>query len=174
MKARILHIEDKVKQGEVDLASLGAFRYRPGAEIDARTILHQPQVTLYCLDDEHGQAVFTEAPPGVDVSQEPFLHRTQYLKAQRLLSVTYGTLHEMADAVGDGFESLIPMYSVARCGGTVMSRAMSRLDNVLSLDEPDVYNNIVMMRPRNGRRDAELVHLLRSSRGCCTTPLTET
>jgi hypothetical protein len=162
MKARVLYIEDRIKRGEFDVASLSVFRYRPGPTIDARTILDQTQITLYCLDDEHGQAVFTEAPPGVDISEEPFIHRTQYRNAQRLLTVTYGTLHELAAAVGDRFKSLIPMYSVARCGGTAMSRAMNRLDNVLSLDEPDVYSNIVVMRPRNGRRDGELVRLLRS------------
>ncbi len=168
MEARILHIEDKVsirefrELGHAGMSGLSAFRYRPGATIDARTILDQPQITLYCLDDEHGQAVFTEAPQGVDVTQEPFIYPAQFRNAQRLLTVPYGTLHELADTVGDRFETLISMYSVGRCGGTLMSRAMSRVDTVLSLDEPAVYNYIVLMRPRNGRRDAELVRLLRS------------
>src|SRR5271166_74939 len=113
MKARILHIEDRVSTREfrelVD-AGMSAFRYRPGATIDARTILHQPQITLYCLDDEHGQAVFTEAPQGVDVTQGPFIYPAQFRNAQRLLTVPYGTLHELADAVGDRFETLISMY----------------------------------------------------------------
>jgi len=163
MKAQVLYIEDKVRKAELELTSLGDFRYRPGTSIDARTLLHQPHVSLYCLDDQHGQAVFTEAAPGVDVSRGPFMYRTQYSTAQRLLTVDYGTFHDLADAAGDRFQSLIPMYTVGRCGGTVLSRAMSRLDHVLSLDEPDVYNSIVLLRARNGRRDAELVRLLRSS-----------
>lgn len=165
MKARILHIEDKVSirefRGMVN-AGVSAFRYRPGATIDARTILDRPEITLYCLDDEHGQAVFTEAPQGVDVTEGPFIYPAQFRNAQRLLTVPYGTLHELADTIGDRFETLISMYSVGRCGGTLMSRVMNRVDTVLSLDEPEVYNDIVVMRPRNGRRDAELVRLLRS------------
>jgi hypothetical protein len=162
MEARVLLIEDKVKKGEIDIASLSTFRYRQGPTIDARIILDEPQITLHCLDDEHRQAVFVEAPPGVDVSKEPFFFRAQYHHAQRLLTVPYETLHELAELMGDRFQRLIPMYSVARCGGTLMSRSFDRVNTVLSLDEPDVYNNIVLMRPGNGSRDAELTKLLRS------------
>ena len=163
MEARVLHIEEKIKRGELEVASLSGFRYRTGPTVDAQIILDQPQITLHCLDDEHRQAVFVEAPPGVDVNLGPFISWAQYQNAQRLLTVPYETFCALSDAMGDRFSRLIPMYSVGRCGGTLMSRALNRLDNVLSLDEPDPYNNIVRMRPGNRSRDAELTRLLQAS-----------
>jgi len=71
-------------------------------------------------------------------------------------------LHRLADAMRDPFNELILLYSVGRCGGTLVSRAVNRLDGVLGLDEPDVYNNIVLMRPRDGSRDVDLTRLLHS------------
>jgi hypothetical protein len=164
VQAQLLPIEDKVKKkGDMGLASLSDFRCGAGSTVDARMILNRPQITLYCLDDQSRQAVFVELPGDVELSQRPFLFLTQYEHAQRLLTVSYETLHELAGAIGEGFRRLILMYSVGRAGGTLLSRSLNRLDTVLSLDEPDVYNNIVMIRPADGRRDAELTRLLHSS-----------
>ena len=164
VQAQLLPIEDRIKRkGDMGLASLSDFRCGAGSTVDARIILDRPQITLYCLDDQSRQAVFVELPADVELSQRPFLFLTQYEHAQRLLTVSYETFHELAAAVGDGFRRLILMYSVGRAGGTLLSRSLNRLDSVLSLDEPDVYNNIVTIRPAGGRRDAELTRLLHSS-----------
>src|SRR5437868_2823111 len=100
MEAKVLQIEDKVKKSELDLARLNDFRYRPEATtIDARTILERPEITLYCLDDDHRQAVFVESPPGLDLSQKPFYFLTQYQNAQRVLTTSYDVLHELANGM---------------------------------------------------------------------------
>lgn len=162
MEAKVLDIEDNTKNCELDIAKLSDFRYREGSTVDARVILDHPQTTLYCLDDEHRRAVFVESPPELDLSQRPFYFIEQYNHAQRLLTVSYQTLHELAAIAGVRFQRLLPMQSVGRCGGTVLSRALNRLNTVFSLDEPDFYTNVAMMRPDNGSRDAELAALLRS------------
>jgi len=162
MEAKILDIEDKTKNCELDIAKLSDFRYREGSTVDAKVILDHPQTTLYCLDDEHRRAVFVESPPELDLSQRPFYFIEQYKHAQRLVTVSYQTLHELAATVGVRFQRVIPMQSVGRCGGTLLSRALNRLNTVFSLDEPDFYTNVAMMRPDNGSRDAELTALLRS------------
>jgi hypothetical protein len=162
MEATILHIEEKVKKGDLNHARLSDFRCRVETTVDARMILDRPEITLYCLDDASRQAVFVEAPPGVDLSEQPFYFLAQYQNAHRLLTTPYDGLHELAAAMGDRFQTLIPMYSVGRSGGTLVSRAVNRLDRVVSLDEPDIYNNIVQMRPGDGSRDVELTRLLQS------------
>jgi hypothetical protein len=163
MQASVLHIEEKVRKGDFGFAGLADFRYRQGPSVDARILLEQPKLSLYCLDDERRQAVFVELPPGTDVSQQPFLFRTQYQGAERLLTVPYETLHELAGSLTNRPRRLILMYSVGRAGGTLVSRALNRLDSVLSLDEPDVYNNAVMARPAGGARDEEFARLLHSA-----------
>jgi hypothetical protein len=162
MEAKVLEIQDKTKNCELDIARLSDFRYREGAVVDAKVILDHPQTTLYCVDDDHRQAVFVESPPELDLSQRPFYFIEQYKHAQRLLTVSYQTLHELAAVAGVRFQRLIPMQSVGRCGGTLLSRALNRLNTVFSLDEPDFFTNVAMTRPDNGSRDAELTALLRS------------
>jgi hypothetical protein len=162
MKAQLLQIEDKVKMSELGHARLNQFRYRPDSVVDARIILERPEISLYCLEDDQRQAVFVETPAGVDISDKPYFFLTQYQNAQRLLTVNYDVLHGLAEKMGDRFKTLIPMYSVGRTGGTLVSRAMNRLGTVLSLDEPDVHNDIVIIRPEDGSRDAELTRLVQS------------
>ncbi|MBV9507553.1 MAG: hypothetical protein JO323_21370 [Acidobacteriia bacterium] len=171
MEATVLQIEERVKKGDLGFTSMGEFgpsrlhdfRYRPNGTVDAATILDRPEITLYCLEDESRQAVFVELPRDYDLYAEPFMYRPQFTQAQRLLTIPYEGLHELAERMGNPFRKLILMNTTGRSGGTLLSRAMNRVPSVLSLDEPDVYHNVLLMRPRDGSRDAELVRLLQSS-----------
>jgi hypothetical protein len=163
MQAKVFQIAEKVKKWDLDLARVTDFRTEQQTAEDAGKIVAAPNISLYCLDDQNREAVFVETPPGLDISQRPFLFITQYENAQRIWTTSYETMHQLAAGMGDRFARLIPMHSVGRCGGTLVSRALNRLGTVLSLDEPDVYNQIVLLRADNGRRDAELVKLIQSA-----------
>jgi hypothetical protein len=163
MQANILPIEEKVNRYETDIASVDHFRTKNGQVVEAQAILSHPGVTLYCLDDVRREAVFVETPPDVDLLDQPFYFQAQYQHAERLVTISYETLHKMADLAGDGFQNLIFIYSVGRCGSTLLSRTLNRMSTVYSLGEPDVHTQITALRPRDGSRDAELIKLLRSS-----------
>jgi hypothetical protein len=163
MQAKVFEITGKVKKWDLDLARATDFTTSQPVAGDAGKIIAAPHISLYCLDDEVREAVFVEAPPDVDVSQQAFLFLAQYKNAQRLWKVSYETLHQLATGMEGCFTRLIPMYSMGRCGGTLVSRALNRLGCVLSLDEPDVYSHIVQMRPNGGSRDVELSKLIFSS-----------
>jgi hypothetical protein len=162
MEADILQIEARNEHYATDMASLSDFRWRPAGTVDAGCIVHRPHITLYCLDDEHRRAVFVETPPDLDLRQAAFYYQAQFHNAQRLLTISYDTLHRLAGQVGDQFQNLILTYSVGRCGSTLLSRAFNRVDSVLDLSEPEVYMHITALRPRDGSRDAELRQLLQS------------
>src|SRR5262245_15824600 len=101
MEAKVFPIEERQKKSDLDLARFGDFRYRTETTVDARTILDQANITLYCLDDEHRQAVFVETPAGMDLSEKPFYFLTQYRHAQRVLTTTFDVLNELGDLAGD-------------------------------------------------------------------------
>src|SRR5262245_16608664 len=162
MEANVLAIEQKIKKCDLDIAQLNDFQHRVEGKVDARMIIDRPDISLYCLDDVNRQAVFVQAPASIDLSEKPYYFLTQYQSAERLYTTSYAVLNELGAAMGDRFKTLIPMHSVGRTGGTLLSRALNRLDTVLSLDEPDIYNNIALMRPRDGSRDEELSTLLQS------------
>lgn len=162
MQAAVFEIEEKIKNCDMDMARFADFRCGPAASMDARRILEDRQITLYCLDDKNRLAVFLETPPDVELTGKAFYNQAQYRHARRLFSVPYELLHELAREKGNAFQNLVLVFSVGRCGSTLLSRAMNRLDSVTCLDEPDVYMDLTVLRPRDGSRDAELGQLIES------------
>jgi hypothetical protein len=163
VEAKVWQIETKVRKSDFDQSRLSDFRCRVEATADARIILDRPEITLYCLDDDSRQAVFLEGPPGVDLSQQPFYFLHQFNNAQRMYTTTFEVLQELGTAMGNRFKTFIPMYTVGRCGGTLLSRAFNRMDTVHSLDEPDVYSRLAGMRPTDGSRDSEVTQIIVAS-----------
>ena len=132
----------------------------PAASTSAASVLN-PYLTLYALDDARRCAVFVQTPPGVDLRNAPFYYLAQKEHAQRVFTVPYETFNALAETLPNPAQ-LILLYSVGRCGSTLLCKALGQLGaNVLS--EPDVYTHIVGMRPPDGARDAELTQLLRSA-----------
>lgn len=161
MSARVLHIVDKVSPMEFFPAVPQNFVLREGESISADVVLDNPDVSLYCLDDDNQQALFVQTPPGVDLLQSPFYYLAQYQHAERVIAVPYDTLHRLADDLSDP-GNLVLIYSVGRCGSTLISQSFKAVEGVLSYSEPDVYTQIAMLRHRNRRRDEEYLRLIRT------------
>ncbi|HLI82547.1 MAG TPA: hypothetical protein VKV17_01450 [Bryobacteraceae bacterium] len=162
MEAAVFEIEEKIKNCDMDMARFADFRCGPAQTVDARRILEDRQITLYCLDDLNRRAVFLETPPDIELTRQAFYNQAQYYHAQRVFSVPYEALHELAREKGNAFTNLILIFSVGRCGSTLLSRALDRLEAVTCLDEPDVYMDLTVLRPRNGSRDGEITSLIES------------
>ena len=163
MNATILHIDRKVKRRELDAAGIDDFQCRPIASVDARTALDNEPFTLYCLDPAGGRAVFVKTSPELNLDREPFYYVAQYRHAELLMTVSFADFHLLAGEQRDSFENLILIFSVGRCGSTLLSQAFSMLDSVQSLSEPDVFTNISGLRRPDGGNDEELTRLLQSS-----------
>jgi hypothetical protein len=162
MPAQILTIEERTRFSDVAFVQPSDFTFRDGSAIDPSVILNSPNVSLYCVDNVNRCAIFTQTPDGVDVYAAPFLYQAQYALAQRLIAVPYDTLHAIADDIGFDPSRLILIYSVGRCGSTVVSRALRHAPDVVSLSEPDVYSQLQMLRERDRSNEAEISALLRS------------
>jgi hypothetical protein len=162
MSTRVLHIIDKVAPLEFFPAVPQNFVLRAGESVPAEVVLDNPDISLYCLDDENRQALFVETSAGIDLLQGPFFYLAQYEHAQRLFAVPYETLHRLADELPSGPANLVLIYSVGRCGSTLISQALNALEGVLSYSEPDVYTQIAMLRHEDSSRDEEYLRLITS------------
>jgi len=140
----------------------GDFSLALEGTINAEIILSNPRISLYCLDAEHRQALFVETAADVNLANHPFYYQAQYDHAERVLVVSWETLNQLAAQPVPGGESPILIYSVGRCGSTLLSRAFGRLPEVQSLSEPDVFTQIAALRQKDGSRDLELTQLIRS------------
>jgi hypothetical protein len=158
--ATILTILEKVKDHEVVPAHLDNFVVREAETVPAEIILDDPHISLYCLDDANQRVIFVETPPDIDLLQAPFYYDAQYRHAQRLLAVPYERFHQLADSIMAC--DLIFLYSTGRCGSTLISQALSTVEGVRSLSEPDIYTQIHLMRYEDKSRDAEYARLLKS------------
>ncbi len=142
MEARTLIIEDRVK---VDIGAVkpSDFKYLDAGVIDPQIVLHDPNLSLYCLDFEKRTALFVETPPECDLSRVPFYYQTQYEAALRIIEIPFETLHQLAAEAAIDPAKLILIYSVGRCGSTLISRAFNEIESVHSLSEPDVFSQML-------------------------------
>lgn len=144
-----------------NLATKADFELRAAGEVEAGWLLASPNISLYTFDDTERCAVFVETPLGLELRAAPFFYAAQRDHATRLFTLPYDDFNTLAATLPD--PNLALLYSVGRCGSTLLSSALGNLADVVSLSEPDVYTHAVGMREPGGSRDAELVTLLRSA-----------
>ena len=150
-----------LEKGKSYLAGLDHFELRQVDTVPADVLLNTPHVSLYAFDDAERLAVFVETPPEVDLTAAPFYYLAQKEHARRVFTVPYETFNELAQILPDP-ANLILLYSVGRCGSTLLCKALGEL-GVTTLSEPDIYTCVAGMRLPDGSRDAELTELLRSA-----------
>lgn len=159
---RILDITGKTRSPANTVVSLTDFEYTPGDAIAAASLLDNHRVTLYCLDLVNQQAIFTEGPADLDLTGAPFYYLAQYQQAQRLIAMPLAEFGQLAWQLPLP-KHLMFLYSVGRCGSTLLSQVFHQVDTCLSLSEPDVFSQLVAARNPNGSRDPDILALIQSS-----------
>ncbi|MGB3510901.1 MAG: sulfotransferase [Microcoleaceae cyanobacterium] len=160
MNSQILHIQKKNRTPANTVAKLEDFDYQEGETIDPKTMIKNPNISLYCLDAQNQRAIFVETPLDIDLSQGPFFYHAQYHHAQKLIAVPLAEIPQLIEEI-EPIKNLVIIYSVGRCGSTLLSKVFNQVDNVLSLSEPDVFSQIVGMRNPDGSNDDEIAQLLK-------------
>ena len=105
---------------------------------------------------------FAAKLPDVDLTAAPFYYLAQKEHAERVYTLPYKTFNDLARTLPDP-SHLVLLYSVGRCGSTLLCKALDGLGGIVTLSEPDVYTHIAGMRPSDGSRDAELTELMGSA-----------
>lgn len=163
MSATILHINKRQRPNPLGWVRLADFETVEGAPISAEYVLKRPQVSLYCLDHENKRFIFTESDPDIDLTQAPFFFQAQFEHAQRLIAVPYEEMHALIDERPYADEQIILLYSVGRCGSTLMSEVFNHQEDVISLSEPDIFTDLLKMRQPDGSNDDLIKRLLKTS-----------
>ena len=161
MNSQVLHIQSKQKPNPLSIVKLQDFDYLERENVESKTIIENPNISLYCLDPQSQKAIFVETPSDIDLSNESFFHQAQYKYAQRLIAVPFQDLYQLALALEEPIQNPIVIYSVGRCGSTLLSKVFNQVDTVVSLSEPDVFSQIVAMRNSDGSNDREIAQLLK-------------
>jgi len=162
MTTKIFHIQHKNRKTPNTIVSPEDFSYLEGETIEPTVVLENDNMSLYCLDPQNQQVIFVETPLDSALSQASFFYEAQYELAQRLIVMPYSDFHQIAEKLEPLQKQVVLIYSVGRCGSTLLSKGFNQLDSVVSLSEPDVFSQMVMMRNPDGRDDLEMAKLLKS------------
>jgi hypothetical protein len=144
-------------------AGMRDFRLRETGQVPARTILENPRIALYTLDFENSQAEFVETPAYVNLSHAPFYFVTQFEEAERVLTIPFETMLQLAQSVSGEDKRLILIYSVGRCGSTLASQIFAQIPGVINISEPDVLSQLVVARNSRACSEDDLVALLKAT-----------
>ena len=133
-------------------ANIKDFNLREDDEEDSAQLLSRPNLSLYCLDLEHKEAVFVSTPPEIDLEEAPFYYNAQFKHAQAVFAVDFGTFLKLSAQVAPA-DTLVLIHNIGRCGSTLLSRAFSQLESCTSYSEPDCFTQIAFWRTPNDPRD---------------------
>jgi len=104
---------------------------------DALELLKDPGVSLYCFDPMKETAVFVRCPAEEDLTRAPFFFLAQYEHAQMVYTIPVDNLPELVEQLPRVDESkFILLFSIGRCGSTLMSKIFDAVPDVVSIPDP--------------------------------------
>jgi hypothetical protein len=114
-----------------------------GRPTSLQTLVDQPDWSLYSLDLEKNLAWFVELPPGTDLSASVFAYRDQQRLARRVLELSLDDLIEVSSK-SPSPANVIFIFSIGRCGSTLVSHVMNTSPRVWGLSEPTAFPRLIM------------------------------
>ena len=105
--------------------------------------LDDPRVNLYSFDFDQDLVAFVEAEESGDLAAQPFMYMAQRKLAKRVLTLSIETfLGLYSDPTTP--ERFLHLYSVGRCGSTLLHHALNQVEGVGCLSEPDVFYQLAL------------------------------
>jgi LPS sulfotransferase NodH len=146
-------------------ANLDDFDLGPAAPTPARIVIDQPGWSLYGLDHARDLAVFTDLPPGTDLADSPFAYATQHRLARHVLTLPLAELEATAD-LAPPLPRVVLIFSIGRCGSTLLSHALNTVPGVWCLSEPDAFSTLILQHYHSRQRSdfprAQVIRLIRA------------
>jgi len=171
MKLKRHKITARYKWHDFELSKVEDFTLEPDTAIDAEQIVLNPDLTLYSLDLEKREAVFTETPEIIDLETAAFMFRGQFENATHVVTLPFDVFHTLAASFNPDAKNIVFIHSVGRCGSTLISKAFQTLQTVRSLSEPDAFTLIALWKGSQSISESELQQLTESSLRFCSKPM---
>ena len=134
MRASLHDILNRHKTIDVRPGGLDDFTLGPAEDVDI-SVAAAPTWSLYSLDFAREHAVFVELPRGADLAQAPFFGVMQFRLAQRVLAMPLAAMEALAEDAAPQKPPVL-IYSMGRCGSTLLSAILNGSGAMWSLSEP--------------------------------------
>ncbi|MCX7287721.1 MAG: hypothetical protein NTW20_09220 [Rhodobacterales bacterium] len=160
------HVHDVLAtRTPVGWANVDDFDLGPATSVPARLVIDQPGWALYGLDHARNLAVFTDLPAGTDLADSPFAYATQHRLARRVLTLPLEEVEGLAD-LAPPVPRVILIFSIGRCGSTLLSHALNTVPGVWCLSEPDAFSTLILQHYNSTRRSSfprdQIIRLIRA------------
>ena len=143
-----------------------------GQTLSSQTLVDQPDWSLYSLDLERNLAWFVELPPGSDLSSSAFAFRDQRRLARRVLQVSLDDLIEVSTQIPPPAK-VIFVFSIGRCGSTLVSHVLNTSPRVWGLSEPIAFPRLIMTNYNSDKRlSAPRARMVPWATACCPATAT--
>lgn len=147
---------------------LSNFSYDVGRKIEFKQLLQEKGDVIgpYCVDDERRQIVFVETEPGFDPAfTGPFYFQSQRNNAIKVYTVPYEEYIRVIDELPKTHtNNVLLVYNTSRCGSTLLSQCLDKINGMQSISEPDVLTSLTHIAAEaKNTRDEELKTLARAS-----------
>jgi sulfotransferase family protein len=92
--------------------------------------------SLYCLGPDKKSFTFVDGSNFDQLRKATFIYQTQYTEARNLLNVPIECLEQRTNKINT---NPIFLFSIGRCGSTLLYHLFQAVEDSLSLSEPDIY-----------------------------------
>jgi hypothetical protein len=106
-----------------------------------------PNISLYCLSRDCRTVAFVETSPGVDYHAAALSYRAQRNHAVAVHELSLEEFGRIAADIRLAGADVLLLFSVGRCGSTLLHHVLNRNTGVRSLSEPDFFSNVQQLGP---------------------------
>jgi hypothetical protein len=161
MYAILYNILERHRDSDVEFSSIKQFTLDEGQSVSAQIIIDERIWHPYCLERDKRRVIFLELSPEIDLSNEAFIYQRQFSDAQRLLAVPYDLLPEISKQV-ELSQKLLFIFSIGRCGSTLLNQILNQVEGTYCLSEPDVISDVSLSRNKQEYSDADYKLIIES------------
>lgn len=138
------------------------FELAESGRLEPAALLADPAVSVYSIDHANRQVSFVEIEdPGAAV-RSPFFYMHQRKTAKRVFLLDWDTFFRLSESpVPPG--GILHLYSVGRCGSTLLHHFLNRLPECVCYSEPDAFFQIAMHRAAGRLGYGDAVKLARGT-----------
>ncbi len=126
-----------------------ALAHLSSREEPARAILGDRRASLMGITDR--LAVFGVVPEGFDVhdpANGAFLREAQVRNAEEVVVTSLKTFVELGKSAGKTGARVLFLSSTARCGSTLLTQMLDRLDGVRAMSEPEFFTQVFHLQDK--------------------------
>lgn len=102
--------------------------------------------SLYCLGPDERSFTFVDGPDSDKLINATFVYQTQFADARNLVSVPIEYLEQRSQEIN---ADPVFLFSVGRCGSTLINHLFRAIKGGLSLSEPDIYYYLYCLLENN-------------------------